>query len=309
MDSTVSLDSISISFSSDSLVLLNLCLGFIMFGVALGINTADFEQLMKNPRAVLAGVCSQFIILPLLTFILVLVFKPHPALALGMILVASCPGGNISNFFSSISGANVSLSVTLTAVATFLSPILTPFNFDFYSKSALQAGDFLTSFELSFFDMLKTVLILLVIPLILGILFRKRFPHITSKIEKPIRIISMLVLLGFIAVGLLNNFDAFLDHIDLVFVLVLVHNGVALLSGYFSAKAFGLQDDLKRTVIIETGIQNSGLGLIIIFNFFDGNGGMAMIAAWWGIWHIISGLTLSYFFQLRDKRLTERTPS
>ncbi len=258
MDSSTALDSISISFSADSLVLLNFCLGFIMFGVALGINTTDFNQLKRNPKAVLAGVGSQFLFLPLLTFILVLLFNPHPALALGMILVASCPGGNISNFFSSISGANVSLSVTLTAVATFLSPILTPFNFDFYSSKVVQVGDFLTSFELSFFDMLETVLILLVIPFILGLLFRKRFPHITSKIEKPIRIISMLVLLGFIAVGLLNNLDAFLDHIGLVFLLVLVHNGAALLAGYLSGKAFGLQEDLKRTVIIETG--NSKFG-------------------------------------------------
>lgn len=280
-----------------------------MFGVALGINTGDFNQLKKNPKAVVAGVGSQFILLPLLTFILILIFRPHPALALGMILVASCPGGNISNFFSSISGANVSLSVTLTAVATFLSPFFTPFNFDFYSSRIVQAGDFLTSFELSFFDMLKTVLTLLVFPLILGLIFRKRFPHITSKIEKPIRLASMLVLMGFIAVGLLKNINAFIEHIDLVFLLVLVHNGSALLAGYFSGKSFRLQKDLSRTVIIETGIQNSGLGLIIIFNFFDGNGGMAMIAAWWGIWHIISGLGLSYFFKSRDKKVIERSLS
>lgn len=308
MESTNSLDTISIAFSDDSLVLLNFCLGFIMFGVALGIDTADFNQLKKNPKAVLAGVISQFLLLPLLTFILILIFNPHPALALGMILVASCPGGNISNFFSSISGANVSLSVTLTAVATFLSPFFTPFNFDFYSNQIIQTGDFLTSFELSFFDMLNTVLILLVVPLILGLLFRRRFPQITSKIEKPIRVISMLVLLGFIAVGLLKNFNAFLEHIHLVFLLVLIHNGIALSAGYLSGKAFKLQRDLSRTVIIETGIQNSGLGLIIIFNFFDGNGGMAMIAAWWGIWHIISGLGLYYFFQIRDKKLTQRSP-
>ena len=309
MNSTTSLDSISISFSDDSLVLLNVCLGFIMFGVALGINTADFNQLKKNPKAVLAGVGSQFVLLPLLTFFLILIFRPHPALALGMILVASCPGGNVSNFFSSVSGANVSLSVTLTAVATFLSPFFTPFNFDFLSGLIDQTGDLLTTFELSFFDMLKTVLILLVVPLILGLLFRTRFPLITARIDKPIRVVSMLVLLGFIAVGLFKNLDAFLEHIDLVFLLVLIHNGLALLAGYLSGRVFGLQKDLRRTVIIETGIQNSGLGLIIIFNFFDGNGGMAMIAAWWGIWHIISGLSLSYFFRLRDKRLIARTPS
>jgi len=310
LEPTSSLESISIAFSDDSLVLLNFCLGFIMFGVALGINTADFNQLKTNPLAVIAGVIAQFVLLPLITFILILIFNPHPALSLGMLLVASCPGGNISNFFSSLSGANVSLSVTLTAVATFLSPFFTPFNFDFYSSRVSDAGLFLTSFELSFFDMLETVLILLVIPLILGLLFSRRYPLVTAKIEKPIRVISMLVLFGFIAIGLLKNFDAFLDHIDLVFLLVLLHNGTALLVGYLSGKLFALQKHLSRTVIIETGIQNSGLGLIIIFNFFDGNGGMAMIAAWWGIWHIISGFGLYYFFRLRDRRrLIARNPS
>jgi BASS family bile acid:Na+ symporter len=280
-----------------------------MFGVALGIDTADFDQLRKNPKAVLAGVGAQFILLPLLTFLLILLFSPHPAFALGMILVASCPGGNISNFFSSVSGANVSLSVTLTAVATFLSPFFTPFNFEFYAKHIPQAESFLSTFELSFFNMLKTVLILLVVPLLLGLGFRRRFPMITNRIDKPIKIISLLVLFGFIAVGLLKNLDAFIEHIHLVFLLVFLHNTVALFSGYLTGKSMGLQENLTRTITIETGIQNSGLGLIIIFNFFDGNGAMAMIAAWWGIWHIISGLTLSYFLRFRDKRVIERTLS
>jgi BASS family bile acid:Na+ symporter len=280
-----------------------------MFGVALGIDTADFDQLRKNPKAVLAGVGAQFILLPLLTFLLILLFSPHPAFALGMILVASCPGGNISNFFSSVSGANVSLSVTLTAVATFLSPFFTPFNFEFYAKHIPQAESFLSTFELSFFNMLKTVLILLVVPLLLGLGFRRRFPMITNRIDKPIKIISLLVLFGFIAVGLLKNLDAFIEHIHLVFLLVFLHNAVALFSGYLTGKSMGLLENLTRTITIETGIQNSGLGLIIIFNFFDGNGAMAMIAAWWGIWHIVSGLSLSYFFRFRDKRVIERTLS
>jgi BASS family bile acid:Na+ symporter len=271
-----------------------------MFGVALGIDTEDFRQLRKNPKAALAGVLSQFILLPLLTFLLVVIFRPNPVLALGMILVASCPGGNISNFFSSLSSANLSLSVTLTALATVLSPVFTPLNFGFYASMVEGTKEFLAIFELSFTDMLQTTLILLVFPLILGILFQKHLPKVTKIIMRPVRIVSILVLFGFIAIGLLNNLDAFLDYIDLVFLLVLVHNGLALIGGLLSARMFRLQRDLSRTVIIETGIQNSGLGLIIIFNFFDGNGGMAMIAAWWGIWHIISGFGISYLFRYLD---------
>jgi len=309
LDTDVALEHIQINFSPDSLFLLNFCLGFIMFGVALGIDAADFHQLRKNPKAAIAGVLSQFVLLPFLTFILILIFQPHPAFALGMILVASCPGGNISNFFSSIAGANLSLSVSLTAIATFISPLFTPFNFEFYSNLVEGTRDFMNVFELSFIDMLKTTVILLVIPLLLGLGFSKFLPKVTGVIEKPIRIISMLVLFGFILIGLMNNFDAFLDHIDLVFLLVLTHNGIALLGGFLTGKAFKLKPDLSRTVIIETGIQNSGLGLIIIFNFFDGNGAMAMIAAWWGIWHIISGMGVAYFFKLKDRRITSHSPS
>jgi len=301
LETTASLESIQITFSEDSLVLLNLCLGFIMFGVALGIDTDDFRQLRQNPKAVVAGALSQFILLPLLTFFLILLFQPNPVFALGMILVASCPGGNISNFFSSLSSANLSLSVTLTAVATVLSPVFTPLNFSFYASLVEGTKEFLAIFELSFADMLRTTLILLVLPLILGILFQQYLPRVTKIIIKPVRILSVLVLFGFILIGLFNNLDAFLDYIDLVFFLVLVHNGLALIGGLLSAKMFRLQRDLRRTVIIETGIQNSGLGLIIIFNFFDGNGGMAMIAAWWGIWHIISGFGISYLFKYLDK--------
>lgn len=280
-----------------------------MFGVALGIDTEDFEQLKKNPKAVLAGVLSQFVLLPALTFVLVLLFKPEPALALGMMLVASCPGGNISNFISSIAGANVSLSVTLTALATILSPVFTPLNFELWSGTYEGTSSFLSSFELRFIEMLKTVLILLVIPLIIGIYFKKKLPRITSAIEKPIRILSILVLMGFIGIALFNNKEAFENYLQLVFILVLVHNLVALLSGYLTAGGFKLKAELKRTVTIETGIQNSGLGLIIVFNFFDGNGGMALIAAWWGVWHIVAGLLLSLFLRRKDRHLKLRSPS
>ena len=309
MPEGTSLEHIRIAFSSESLFLLNFLLGFIMFGVALGIDTKDFDQLKKNPRAVLAGVLSQFILLPALTFALVLIFKPEPALALGMMLVASCPGGNISNFISSISGGNVSLSVSLTALATILSPVFTPLNFELWSGAYEGTSSFLGRFELSFMEMLKTVLILLVVPLFIGIYFRKKLPKITALIEKPIRILSILVLMGFIGVALFNNREAFEKYLQLVFFLVLVHNIVALTSGYFSGYMFRLKANLKRTITIETGIQNSGLGLIIIFNFFDGDGGMALIAAWWGIWHIIAGLLLAFFLRRRDRSVRIRSLS
>lgn len=273
-----------------------------MFGIALGIDPADFKKVSSNPKSTVVGVLSQFVLLPLLTGIFIWFVKPHPSLALGMILVAACPGGNISNFISSISNANVALSVTLTGIATLLTPILTPLNFEFWASAFPETKGFLTLFELSFFEIFKTVLLLLILPLIVGMYFRKQFGAITRKIEKPIRVLSVIILIGFITVAMFNNFDTFLGHLGAVFGLVFVHNALAVFSGYSLATLARTPTADRRTISIETGIQNSGLGLIIIFTFFDGNGGMAIVAAWWGVWHIVSGFTLAYIFKRIDKR-------
>ena len=273
-----------------------------MFGIALGINPKDFKLVAKRPKSAAVGVISQFLLLPAATFLLVWLFKPDPALALGMILVAACPGGNISNFISSISGANVALSVSLTGIATLITPIFTPLNFEFWAHSLSDTSLYLQSFRLEFSEILKTVILLLVLPLLLGLWVRAKFKTVSAKIEKPIRILSLIILVGFIVVALANNFNAFMDHLGVVFLIVLLHNAVAFALGYFSGKAAGLPESERRTIAIETGIQNSGLGLIIIFTFFGGNGGMAIIAAWWGIWHIVAGLLLAYYFKQRDKR-------
>jgi len=273
-----------------------------MFGIALGIKIQDFKKLQEHSKSAVAGVISQFFILPLLTFLIVLALSPHPALALGMILVAACPGGNISNFISSISGANVSLSVGLTGLATLITPIMTPLNFDLWAKLTPGTESLLQSFSISFTDILQTVLLLLIIPLILGMLCRVKLPRLTQVIEKPIRIISVIILFAFIGVALANNFETFKAYLGAVFLIVFLHNALAFSSGYFTATLFRAPKADRRSISIETGIQNSGLGLIIIFTFFDGNGGMALIAAWWGIWHIIAGLTLSRVFRLIDKK-------
>lgn len=290
------LTNVRIDFSEDNLLLLNLSLAFIMFGVALGIKTDNFKELAKNPKSVVTGVVSQFILLPALTFLLVMFLDPIVGLGLGMILVAACPGGNVSNFFSSIGRGNVALSITLTAIATVLAVIMTPINFEFWSSMYL--GDRIGGLEvrMDVFKMMKTVFTLLVIPLIVGIIFNSKLPKITAVINKPIKIISFLILIGIIVVAFLKNLDLFMEYYDYIVLVVFIHNLLALGSGFFFSKLMGNSERDNRTISIETGIQNSGLGLVLIFTIFKGNGGMALITAWWGIWHIISGIILALIF-------------
>lgn len=261
-----------------------------MFGIALNLKASDFVNVLKHPKAILLGLIGQYMLLPAFTFVLVYSFNPNPGLALGMFLVASCPGGNISNFISSLANANVALSVSLTSIATLLSPVLTPLNFALWAKLYEPTSIKFTTFNLSFIDLAATVFILLIIPMIAGIAFNNKWPFITKKISGYIRSLSMLIFLAFVVIAFYGNAKHFTNYISLIFTLVLLHNFVAWLAGFIPGYIGQLNSADKKSLMIETGIQNSGLALVVIFNFFDGLGSMAIIAAWWGIWHIVSGL-------------------
>jgi BASS family bile acid:Na+ symporter len=301
------LDHVRLNFSSSGLLFLNIALAFIMFGVALGIKFEHFRDLVKNPKPAIVGFISQTFLLPALTFLLVLLLKPTPTVALGMILVAACPGGNISNFISSMAGGNVALSVSLTAVSTMAAIFFTPFNFalwggfyiDFYN--AHGAANLLRPLEIDKAQMFQTVFILLGIPVIVGIFVSRKFPLLTEKIKKPINRGSLLFFVLMVFAMLSANFSQFTSYVHLVFFIVLVHNALAISTGYFFSKINKLNLTDQRTIAIETGIQNSGLALALMFNpkIFPPEmelGGMAIIAAWWGIWHIISGLTIAWYW-------------
>jgi BASS family bile acid:Na+ symporter len=307
-DSLEALDQIRLNFSPAALHSLNIAIAVVMFGVALEIKLDHFKALINNPKSPLIGVFSQFIVLPFLTFLLVIALKDFlsPTMALGMILVASAPGGNISNFISSLSKANLALSVSLTAFATLSAIIFTPLNFAFWGKMAINiyakdASHLVRPLEINAYQMFQTVFIILGIPLLVGIFVNAKFPKLTAKILKPIKQISIVIFILVIILAFKNNFQQFLSVIQFIFFIVLIHNAMALGAGYFLGKIFKrpLQD--RRTLAIETGIQNSGLALILIFNpkIFPPDmelGGMAIIAAWWGIWHIISGLGLAAYW-------------
>lgn len=292
------LDSVRLNFSETGLNIMNITLAFIMFGIALDLKFDQFKQVLLHPKSLLVGVTSQFVLLPVLTFLLILIIKPSPAVAFGMILVAACPGGNISNFMSHNAKANTALSITLTALATIAALFMTPLNFRIWGNLYIKSSPFLVPLEIDTWQMFKTIFILLGIPLLLGILFSRYFPKITAKIIKPFKIFSFVAFLGFVVAAFSSNFDHFLNYIPPIFLIVLLHNGIALLTGYSAASLFRRPPEDRRAITIETGIQNSGLGLILIFNpkIFPPElelGGMAFIAAWWGIWHIISGLIIS----------------
>ena len=295
-DINIPIDDIKINFDTEGLCILNIALAIIMFGVALSIKIDDFKLLIKKPKILLVGVFSQFFLLPLLTFVAISIIKPHPSFALGMMMIAACPGGNVSNFFSKMAKGNAALSVSLTAFATVVCLIMTPFNLQFYGGLYEPTNEILKTVELNPMELFKLILLILGIPIILGMLVNHFYEHIAKKIEIVLKPFSMIIFLALITIAFYENIEIFLDYIHLVAALVIFHNIGAFLIGFFSAKGFGLKKREQKTISIETGIQNGGLGLMLIFQFFDGLGGMALLAAFWGIWDIFSGMILGMYW-------------
>ena len=233
-----SIDSIRLNFNPSSLLIMNITLAFIMFGVALEIKISHFREIINRPKPAIIGIISQFLILPALTFILIMIIKPQPSIALGMMLVAACPGGNISNFISLMAKGNAALSVSLTAIATVASIFMTPINFAFWGGLYTEASDIIMPIKINPWTMLQTVLVLLGVPLMLGIWVSWKFPILTSKITLSIKRLSIIIFLGFVVMALTANFNFFLDYIYIVAFIVLAHNTLAFLGGFSISRLF-----------------------------------------------------------------------
>lgn len=307
------IDAIQVNLNAGGMNTINIVLAFVMYGVALGIKPESFKNIFLKPKSVILGMVCQMVLLPLLTFCLALALGTSISwsMALGMILVASCPGGNISNFMSSLSKANIELSVSLTAISTALAIFTTPFNFWLYGNLYLHFANIsgeVPELVIPLWDVFKTIVILLGIPLVLGILTHKYLPKVAAFLKKPLQYISIVFFIAMVVLSFMGNMDAFLKCIKYIFLVVLIHNLLCLLIGFFTGTLFKVPRRDRRTLTIETGIQNSGLGLVLllgtsIFASLPPHGGMIVITAWWGIWHIISGLTVSLIFNKSKKSI------
>lgn len=287
------IDDVTLSFSANSLMLLNAILAIVMFSIAIDLRPRDFKTLASAPKPLLVGLLSQFVVLPALTFILVMLTRPAPSVALGLMLVAACPGGNISNFITHRAGGNSALSVSMTAFATVGAIFLTPLNLALWGSLYAPTRALLKATEIDPVSVAITVGFMLVLPLALGIWLNERKPKLTAKMRKPLQWLSMGIFVAFILAAIGANWANFINLAGVIIALVIAHNAVALSAGYTLATLARVSPFDRRAITIETGIQNSGLGLVLIFGFFGGLGGMAVVAAFWGIWHAISGIALA----------------
>ncbi|MEU5844319.1 bile acid:sodium symporter family protein [Rhodococcus sp. NPDC047139] len=295
----MNVDDVRLSFDSGSLVVLNVVLAAIMLGIALDTSVDDFRRAVRAPKAMAVGIAAQFLALPAVTWLLTLLLDPAPSIALGMILVACCPPGNISNVLTHRAGGDVALSVSMTAVSNVLAIILMPINFAFWGSRSDDTHALLRSVELDGLDMIIQIALIIGLPFVLGIWAAQKAPGFASRAHPWVKNGSLLALVAFIVAGLAGNFADFVDYIGLVLLAVFLHDAVALGLGYACGWASGLPEYSRRAVSFEVGIRNAGLGLGLVMTFFDGLGGMAIVAGWWGIWDIVAGLILATLWSRR----------
>ena len=310
------IDALNVTMNGGS-TLLNVVLALVMFGVALGIKPRTFVDIVKSPKSIITGIVCQLVLLPALTLLLIMAMGNliSPMIGLGMILVASCPGGNISNFITSLSRGNSELSVSLTAFNTAICVFSTPLNFAFWGKMYLNfAGNHyigeLPELVIPLGDIFQSIFIIMGIPLVLGILCGQYLPKVANLLKKPLQYLSIVVFIAMVIIIFTGNLDVLMKVIQYIFLVVLLHNLLALGIGYGTSTLLKLPYKDRRTVTIETGIQNSGLGLVLLLNpnifpevgAWANNGGMLVITAWWGVWHIISGLTLAGLWRWKGRK-------
>ena len=293
------IDQVRLNFNPQAQLGLNLVLALVMFGIALDLKVADFKAALRTPKALAIGLISHHLLFPAFTFALILAIRPMPSIGLGMLLVSSCPAGHISNFFTHRARGNAALSVSISTLSTLGAIFMTPLNVTFWGALVPGMNALLRTFSLDPLHMLLDVAMLLGAPLAAGLFVSHRFPALAKKVHNPMRVLSLVVFVGFVLGALAMNWAIFREYGRFVVAVVLVHNALALAVGYWLARAAGLPERDRRAVAFETGIQNSGLGLVLVFNFFGGLGGMAIVTAWWGIWHIVAGVSLSTYWMKR----------
>jgi len=294
------IDEIRFELSSSSEIALTVSLAVMMFAVALSLKLEHFRFFKENPKVYFTGVISQIIFLPALTVILCYLTNPHPSVALGMILISCCPGGNVSNLLSMFGRANTALSISLTATSSLAAAFITPLSIIFWCGLYSPTQNLLSEITFDKLNFLFNTFLILALPLLIGVSLLYLFPKFAKKIYNSVSLISAICLLLIIVFAFIEYFEVFLQIGISIIVLIIVHNTLAFLLGYISGLTINASKASARSLTFEIGIQNSGLGIVILLTQLDGIGGAGIVAGLWGIWHIIAGLILVGFFRWKD---------
>ncbi|CAH0142072.1 bile acid:sodium symporter family protein [Peribacillus simplex] len=268
---------------------ITILLGVVMFGMGLTLKAVDFKIIITKPLPVIIGVCAQFIIMPSVAFLIAKLMNLPAELAAGLVLLGCVPGGTASNVMVYLAKGNVPLSIAMTSVSTLLAPIMTPL------LLLLLAGQWM---PVDFFDMFKSIIQVILLPIVLGLAIKRFFPVIVEKSLTVLPLISVAAIITIVSAVVSGNATSIAASGFLIFTAVMLHNGFGLLFGYLAAKVLGLDEVNRRAISIEVGMQNSGLGVALATAHFGPLAALPSVLA--AAWHNISGPILATYWSKKS---------
>ena len=281
----------------------------MVYTVALELRAEDFRYVVRHPLAVGIGMLAQFVLLPGATLLLTLVLELPPATEAAMMLVAACPGGALSNVITAFGRGNLALSLSISAVSSVLALFLTPLNFSLMIAANPDTAAWARSIAVDPKDLVLSLVMLLAVPMSAAMITTTRAPELAARIRKPLARFSAVALAAFILYAASSQFGVFVADLGRTLPIVVLHNGLGLALGWIASRAARLQSPDLRAVVIEGGMQNSGLALGIIAAQFNSDLAMVAVAGLWGVWHIVSGGTLALLWRRQDRAERSRERS
>lgn len=294
-----SLDAIRISFGPAGIAAMNVVLALVMFGVALDLRAGDFRRVFHMPRAFVLGFVGQYLVFPALSFLLILALRPPTSFALGLLLVASLPAGNMSNFLTHIARGTTPLSISMTALSTAAAPIVTPLVFALWAPHVPGAQSLMHTIRLDPLSLVGSMLGVLALPLAAGMGLRAWRPAFADRWLGPLRRLSLVLFVIFVVGAVGANLATLRDVLGRIAPAIMAQNALALAGGYGIAWLGGLAEADRRAIGLEIAIRNAGLGLALVLTFFEGLGGMALATAWYGAWDLLTGGVLAHWWARR----------
>lgn len=268
-------------------------LGIIMFGMGMTMTVNDFKGVLQSPKAVGIGVLAQFIVMPSLAYILCKLFQLPAEIAVGVILVGCCPGGTASNVITYMAKGNTALSVACTSVSTLLAPILTPAIFYLLASQWLK---------IDAASMFMSILQVVLVPIILGLMTRSVLKQKVEQYIQVMPLISVVAIVAIVAAIIAGSKAAILQSGALILAVVILHNALGYLFGFWASRLFQLPYADSKAVAIEVGMQNSGLGVALAALHFAASPVTAVPSAIFSLWHNISGPALATYWASRNAK-------
>lgn len=293
------IDQLSIELSDSLQLGVKAIVALFLFGIALDTDLSDFRAVARRPWVIVGGLVAQYVVVPALTVLLTLALDVRGSVAIGMILVVCCPAGNLSNLLTHRARGDVALSVSLTAVSTLVAIVVTPLAVAFWCGFNPAADDLLRDVRIDPWEMLGEAVLLIAVPFALGLLIAWRRPAVSAKARKIVEPAALGLLLVLVVGGLAGQLSTFLTYIGVVALAVISQNAMSLAVGYATARVSRLSEAGVRAMTLELGLRNTGLAMVLALAFFGDLGGVAFVAAMWGLWDIVTGLVISTWWRRR----------